>query len=306
MSRARLAAFAAVVALVAIPAAFADSTYTDPPGDSGPAPDITQVVVSNDTAGVITFRITIAAPFPNNAVFFVDIDSDGNPSTGDHGTEYSIIGALGGFMLEKWDGSAYQKVSAPSLTMSISGNVIEAKIGRQEIGNVSRFGFGAYTVAYDGSGTYLDEDDAPDGGSFAYVLTFPQCANGADDDGDGKVDAQDLGCSSQTDDLESDDPVTLKAGKATMAPANPVAGKIVVISAPVTRVETGLGVTSGTASCVAHVGPKTIRAAGKVTGGRGSCALRLPLSAKGKRVAGTITVTVLGHSTTAPFAFKAS
>jgi len=306
MSRARLAALAGAFALVAIPAAFADSTFTDGTGDSGPAPDITQVVVSNDVAGVLTFRITTVAPFPNNSIFFVDIDADGNPGTGDHGTEYSIVGGLGGFGLEKWDGSTYQTVSASSLTMSISGNVIEAKVGRQDIGNVSRFAFGVYTVAFDDADNYLDEDDAPDGGSYAYVLALPQCANGLDDDGDGKIDAKDLGCSSQTDNLESDDPVTLKAGKATAAPAKPKAGGTVVISAPVTRVETGLGVTSGTASCVAHVGAKTLRAAGKVSGGRGSCILSIPKTARGKTVSGTIVVTTLGHSTTAKFAFRVS
>ena len=44
-------------------------------------------------------------------------------------------------------------------------------------------------------------------GTFFYDLTFPQCSNGKDDDGDGKVDRQDPGCSGATDDNESDDPV---------------------------------------------------------------------------------------------------
>ena len=109
--------------------------------------------------------------------------------------------------------------------MTISGNVAEIRIGKQDFGNVTRFGFAAGSVAYDAADTYLGEDNAPDGGSYAYVMSFPQCSNGTDDDGDGKIDGQDLGCSSTTDTLESDDPVSLRAGKAIVVPAKPRAGR---------------------------------------------------------------------------------
>ena len=48
---------AAAACLVAAGAGIADTTNADPTGDAkGGAPDITQVVTSNDAAGVITFR----------------------------------------------------------------------------------------------------------------------------------------------------------------------------------------------------------------------------------------------------------
>jgi hypothetical protein len=206
----------------------------------------------------------------------------------------------------KWDGSTFTRTTATTLTMTISGPVAEFKIGKQDIGDVTRFGFAAGSVAFADDDSFLGEDDAPDGGWYAYIMAYPQCANRTDDDGDGKIDGQDLGCASATDNLESDDPVNLRAGKASVTPATPKAGQVVVVSAPVTRVETGLGVTSGTATCVAHIGTRTLRSAGKVAGGRASCTFRTPATAKGKRVAGTITVTILGHSTTAQFAFKVS
>ena len=54
---------AAAACLVAAGAGIADTTNADPTGDAtGGAPDITQVVTSNDAAGVITFRITTVAP----------------------------------------------------------------------------------------------------------------------------------------------------------------------------------------------------------------------------------------------------
>jgi hypothetical protein len=298
-------AFAATVAVLAFAATgLGDTSFTDRTGDGGSAPDITQVVASNDTTGVITFRVTTVAPLPNTDLIFIDLDADGNQATGDHGAEYGVVATLGGSMFLKWDGAAWARASAPSLSMTINGSVTEIKLGKQEIGNASRFGFIASTVAFDSADKYLGEDNAPDGGWYAYVLTYPQCSNGTDDDGDGKADGQDLGCSSATDDLESDDPVNLRAGKATVTPAKPQAGKRVVVSAPVTRVETGLGVSSGSASCVVHYGPKTLRSTGKVAGGRASCTFVMPLGAKGKTASGTISVTVLGHSTTAPFAFK--
>ena len=117
--------------------------------------------------------------------------------------------------------------------MTRSGNVVEFKINRADIGGPDRFGFAVFTANFDAADTFLGEDDAPDGGAYIYTMTFTQCANGKDDDGDGKVDGNDLGCSSPTDNLESDDPVTLKASKALTVPAKPKAGKVVVVGAAV-------------------------------------------------------------------------
>jgi len=302
--RVLVAALASLIALVAIPLALGDQSYTDPAGDSKTGPDITQVAVSNDAAGVLTFRVTTVAPIDNLTDVYIDLDTDGNPATGLFGSEYSIYGYVGGFGLLKVSGTTFDDVSAPSLSMTITGNVVQFKIGRQDIGNVTRFGFDAATVLYDASDNYVSEDDAPDGGTFIYTLALAQCANGKDDDGDGKIDAADLGCSSSTDNNESDDPVTLKAGKAVVVPAKPKAGNPFVVSAPVTRVETGLGVSTGRATCVARIGTKSLRATGKVAGGRGSCAFRTPPTSKGKTVRGSITVRVLGKSAVIPFSFR--
>jgi hypothetical protein len=296
---------AALVGLVAASAGLSETSFTDPTGDpTNGAPDVTQVVASNDTAGVITFRVTTAAPIGSLSDVFVDLDTDSNPSTGSNGAELSLDGWIGGFAIDKWDGKTFVKTTAPSLGMTISGSTVEFRIGRQDLGNIDRFGFAAYTVIYDSSGKFLGEDDSPDGGSYIYVLAFPQCANGKDDDNDGKIDGQDLGCSSQTDELESDDPVTLKAGKAKLLPATPKAGKAVVVSTSVTRVETGLGVTSGTVRCAARVGTKALKGAGKMAAGRASCRFTMPATSKGKVARGTITVTVLAHTKVVPFSFK--
>lgn len=291
--------------LVAAGVGVADTTSTDPAGDAkGGAPDITQVVAANDPAGLVTFRLTTVAPITDSSIVGVDLDTDANPATGAVGAEYSLIAGMGGSGLLKWNGTSFDSSPAPTLTMTRSGNVVEFKINRSDFGSVSRFGFAAFGVNFDSAGAFLGEDDAPDGGEYVYSLVFTQCANGTDDDGDGKVDAADLGCSSSTDNLESDDPVTLKAGQAKIVPAKPNAGKVVVVSAPVTRVETGVGVSSGTARCVVRVGTSPVAAKGTVAAGRGSCTFKTPAKSKGKTARGTITVTVLGKSSVIPFSFK--
>jgi hypothetical protein len=296
---------AAAGCLVAAGAGVADTTNTDPTGDAkGGAPDITQVAMANDATGLLTLTITTVAPITDSSELGVALDTDANPATGAGGAEYIVIAGTGGFGMGKWNGSTFAPNTAPSLTMTRSANVIVFKINRSDLGNVSRFGYAVFTGNFDENDMFLGEDDAPDGGEYIYSLVLPQCANGKDDDGDGKVDAADLGCSSSTDNLESDDPVTLRAGKASVVPAKPKAGKLVVVSAPVTRVETGAGVSSGTARCVVRVGSSPVAAKGKVAGGRGSCTFKTPAKSKGKTVRGSITVTVLGKSAVIPFSFK--
>ena len=206
-----VAIIAATACLVAAGAGIADTTNTDPTGDAkGGSPDITQVVTSNNGAGVITFRITTVAPIIESSLIGIDLDTDSNPGTGGGGFEYGLIAGTEGFGMLKWNGGDFVDAAAPSLSMTRSGNVVEFKLDRADIGNVSRFGFDVYTVNFDASDAYLGEDDAPDGGVYSYTLALTQCANGKDDDGDGKIDGRDIGCTSPTDNLERDDKVTLK------------------------------------------------------------------------------------------------
>jgi hypothetical protein len=298
---------AAAVGLVVAPAGIADTTNVDPTGDAkGGSPDIARVVTSNDALGVITFRITTVAPIIDSSIVGVDLDTDSNPGTGGGGFEYTLIADTSSFGILKWNGSGFANASARSLRMTRSGNVLVFKVNRADIGRVDRFGFDVFTVNYDDAGTFLGEDTAPDGGSYTYTLSLKQCGNGKDDDGDGKIDGRDLGCSSPTDNLESDDPVTLKAGKPLTVPAKPKAGTAVVVGVAVTRRETRAGITSGTARCIARVGSDALRANGKVRSGVVACGFTLPATSSGKVVHGTITVTVKGHSIKIPFTFTVS
>lgn len=290
-------------ALVISAAVFAAATFTDPTGDAtGGAPDLTQVAVANDLAGSITFKITTAAPLAAGSLIAVDLDTDVNPA---NGAEYVIVAGINGTGMLKWDGKDYvDSGTAPLMTRT--GNVLDLTIKRADIGNVTRFGFDVVSVIFDAADKIVGEDAVPDGGQHVYTLTFAQCANSKDDDGDGRIDSDDFGCSSETDDLESDDPVTLKTGPAKVVPVKPKAGKVAVVSAAVTRVETGAGIPAGTVKCAGRAGTLVVRGVGKVAGGRASCTFKLPAASKGKRVRGSITVTYLGKTKVVPFSFKVS
>ncbi len=303
-SRVRLAVAGAAMllgSLVVASVAAGDSVFADPTGDAtGGAPDLTQVGVSNDAAGMITFKLTTVAPIVDGSIVGVDLDTDNSPA---NGAEYELLAGRGGAGLVKWDGSQYVESKA-TIAYTRTGNVVSLRIDRAAIGSPSRFGFATLSLLFNASDEIVGEDAAPDGGAYTYSLTFAQCGNGKDDDGDGKVDAADLGCSSETDNRESDDPVTLRAGKARVAPAKPKAGHGVVVAAPVKRLETRLGIASGRVKCVGRVGGKQLRGTGKVSAGKASCAFTLPAASKGLVVRGTITVTHLRKARVVPFSFS--
>jgi hypothetical protein len=291
-------------------AASADQTYSDATGDAGAATDLASMTVRNDLAGLITIQITTASPIVPNHVFVLGIDSDKNSATGDDGDDYWFYGGpiLGtGFF--KWNGSGYSEVSPPSFRAgTTSASTAVFSISRADLGNTNGFRFWVATASLDqGSAGYQLKfwDFAPEAGTFTYDLAYPQCANGRDDDGDGKVDAQDLGCSGQTDDNESDDPVSIRLATATVSPAHPRAGSIVTVTTATTRVETNQPLDGGTVSCSARiVGGKAVRGSGSVVAGKAQCRLKVPASAKGKAVRGALAVTYQTASASAPFSFK--
>ena len=98
------------------------TTFPDSSGEDAAAPDITSVVVSNDDAGMITFKINIA----NRPALTADmsvllfLDTDQKPTTGDHGqlgADYLIELDPGSVGLFQWNGTDYAfAASQTSLT----------------------------------------------------------------------------------------------------------------------------------------------------------------------------------------------
>src|SRR5436190_18227824 len=84
---------AACIAAAAASAAPAPVTFTDPAGDNGAAPDLAGVSVSNDAAGGYSFDVALASDFAPDAQFYLYLDTDKNPNTGDPdnlGADYVI------------------------------------------------------------------------------------------------------------------------------------------------------------------------------------------------------------------------
>ena len=124
----------------------AAATFTDPQGDAvGGAPDITQVVVSNDFDGNITFALTI----PNRSSFTSDdfvvilLNVDRNASTGNNGVDYAIVVDATRADLLQWNGTTFVRVLAPTLTAS--NNNMTLTINRSDLAKTTAFSFG---VAY--------------------------------------------------------------------------------------------------------------------------------------------------------------
>ena len=100
-------------------------------------------------------------------------------------------------------------------------------------------------------------------------------------------------------------PLTLTAGTPTGNPAKPRAGRAFVLSVPVRRSDTAGPLTSGgVVSCKATVGGKAVKASGRFGAGKPQCVLRVPATAKGKMLRGSLKVTFKDKTVTKAFAFR--
>jgi hypothetical protein len=170
--------FVLVLALSLVAAAGARESVTAPPvtfsdttGDGGTAADIASLTVTNDDKGQYTFVTNFATPYPANGDYYINLDTDLNPSTGDpqlSGADYVIFDnhSQHTFDLEKWTGSEWDDAPTNStLTLSIGsdGKSLTASVNASEIGNST--GFNLWLSSDDGStgtdpSTY---DTAPNG-----------------------------------------------------------------------------------------------------------------------------------------------
>jgi hypothetical protein len=174
VSRLTQLALTQISAATAAPPPPAATLFSDPSGDSGAAPDITSVAVSNTQAGQITFQATIAneSTLSPGAVIFLSIDSDQNPATGsptNAGADYYlIIGLAPGVTAARWDGSTWVYAPLPSATVSYANGVATFSVNRSDLGNPTGFNF--YLDAQADTSNTSAADFAPDSGVWNYQL----------------------------------------------------------------------------------------------------------------------------------------
>ena len=287
--RGSLATLAFIVLLTTAPSAAAGNskTFLDSTGENAAAPDITSVVVSNDDAGLVTFQVNIANRPSLASDMEVDlyIDSDANASTGDpnvYGAEYAIILVQGSVSLYKWNGSGYSSApSQSSLVYSYGATGATIRVKASDLGGTKAFGF----VAAAASGVSVDANGEPNYGNAA--IDF----------------APDLGHG--TFDYAVRTTLRLALTNFQTSPAAPKAGGAVAASLAATENDTGSPIVGGSVACRASVGGKRIAATSHlVTNGVATCVWRIPKTARGRRVTGTVTVSLRGATATKSFSAK--
>ena len=253
------------------------ATYTDSTGENPAAPDISTIVVSNNDAGIISFKINVAnrPTLSPDMLVVMWVDSDNNPQTGDPdslGAEYLILLGQGEITLLQWAGDDYVLApSAVSLIFAYQGGPT-ITVSAAELGNTKRFGFAARVI----SGITFDpvtgdadfaaavQDDAPAGaaGFYKYEVKVGRA--------------------------------TLNVRNFSTVPARPVAGKPFAMRLQAARSDTGAVVQGGRVTCVGRVGAARVVGSGRFVGRQAVCTFRIPATAKGKTFRGSITIVFEG------------
>ena len=224
------------LSLLAARAALADARYTDPAGDSGGAPDITAVNVTNDAAGNLTFTVTTNQPaLAPDAGLSLWFDTDLNGSTGDDGIEYAVFVGDWGWELDRWDGSNYVPVRRGR-----KRPVHERRFHAQDQQGRSRKRQGVQPSTPSPASSMPPTSRSRE----TTRRTVRPCT--------GTSSPRRLAAP----------PLTLKASAPVAVPAKPVAGKAFSVRVGVTRGDTNAALASGAATCTVKVGLKPLRAVG--------------------------------------------
>lgn len=284
---------AGVLAAVVVTAAAGAMTFADPAGDAVVTPegadmtgitlvDVTNVEITNTSAGLVTFRVTVttAALSPFSVIAAV-LDLDKDPTTGDDGTE-AVIGwvvdpLLGsGLEFDRWDGSELEPVDPTTATGTFENGVLTITVPRSELLDTRGFEFGVLGAVFRADFQALSIDVVPDSEEFLeYDLTG----------------------------LAPPAPPRLAATPVNGKPAQPRAGKRFVVSALVTIANGGL-IPTGQASCAVRVGAAPLRTTGRLSNSLARCTMTVPRNATGKVLRGTMTVRYGGATIKRAFSFR--
>jgi hypothetical protein len=267
-------------------AAANSQTFNDSVGEDANAPDITSVAVSNDDAGLITFQVNISnrPTLTPDMYMLLFLDTDQNPATGATdflGSEYAIELDPGVVTLFQWNGTDFtQATSQASLTYAYS-NGATIRISAADLGKTKGINFGVVAVAgvtFDAAGNPNFDNEhrdlAPDSGHgfFSYhVLTK----------------------------------LVLTVTAFTTSPKPPKAGRSFSVSIAATENDTKGPVGAGTVTCPATLaGKRAVAVRHVVANGIATCVWRIPKTAKGRLMRGSITLTLQGAHVTRPFSAR--
>lgn len=151
-------------------------TFTDPEGDSGAAPDITQAGADYQPGYFLNITM-VGGPayFGDHMSLDIYLDTDQNPATGDAAGADYVLHDSGGhndkMTLGKWTGSAWD-YATPQTTLHYNGWFTggSPQIKPSELGNTKGFDFWIKTANAD---YQSDGDSAPDAGLPHWSYTLP-------------------------------------------------------------------------------------------------------------------------------------
>ena len=288
----------AVLCLAGGGAAEGSGSYADPSGDSGIAPDITSVAVTNDDRGLLTFRLTIAnrpALGADDVVAVLIATDDPNPYTGRRfdGTNFAVVlDGTYGSSLHEWNGADLDPIlpRPSSVTGTYADGVATLTVRQEDLApgfpDVSipvQLQLYAVGLAFHGE-EVVAADRAPRADFFPYRLTEP-----------------------------------FRVVVTSFAPRKTIkAGKTLVVLMGEARGDTGRPIAGGVVRCQAHLGAAllhgeggfvTVKLKSPIDGKpfnshNARCAWRVPRSARGRTLRGRMTVTQSGLTNTRSFATR--
>ena len=279
-------------------AASGSESFTDPAGDSGIAPDITSVTVSNDDSGLLTFRIAIAnrtALGPDDVVAALIATDDPNPYIGRRfdGTNFAVVlDGTYGPSLHEWNGADLDPIlpRPQSVTGTYSDGVATLTVqqealapGYPDVSVPVQLQLYAVGLAFDGS-EVVAADRAPHSDFYPFRFAEP-----------------------------------LRVIVTSFAPKKTVkAGKRLVVLMGQARGDTGKPIASGHVRCNARLGKAVLRGSGGFVtvklkspidgkpfrSRNAACSWRVPRDANGKTVRGRMTVAENGVTNTRSFSTR--
>jgi hypothetical protein len=278
------------VGLTLVPASFAraaahKAAFQDATGENPNGVDITSVLVSNDIAGLLTFRINI----PSRPAFAEDMrvrvwfDSDSDRGTGltapdVAGRDYFILWDRDGVRLYRCSGSSCTNATPQrtlgssyrgGATLTINAAEIKAKRFRFAVEATTGIRYDPTTRRFDVSNATLDY--APERDRFWNYNVR-------------------LG------------PSRLLVKSISTTPARPQAGEKLTVRLAVTRDDTGTLLSGGRVTCVARIGASPLRPTSQgFAGRRATCSFAIPPSASGQTLRGLVNVAFAGRRVTKSF-----
>ena len=179
MKRIAMSVMVIASALAGAGSARAETSFTDPAGDSGAAPDVTGVAVANDQAGTVTFRLRVVnqPDLAADGEVVLVIDSDRNETTGDAaGFDYVLIlsGSERSWLFGHWNGTDFDFDTTPSNTVRVAyaAGLMTFSVNRSELAGTAAFSFLVLASQIDADGEIVESDDAPDDGTYEFALTI--------------------------------------------------------------------------------------------------------------------------------------